>query len=128
VLSLKKAKGKGTKQDDMAEDERVEIVLADTSATAVPPAAAETKPVIRKSVTFAAANGDTVQGDLLPSRPAMFKQRDLVAEAFAGDDVVVDFEKEKRRQMEADAPKDVGRAHGAARASRSERQPTRASS
>jgi U3 small nucleolar RNA-associated protein 14 len=35
----------------------------------------------------------------------MFKQRDLVAEAFAGDDVVVDFAKEKARQMEMDAPK-----------------------
>ncbi|WVR04957.1 hypothetical protein IAU60_001969 [Kwoniella sp. DSM 27419] len=33
-----------------------------------------------------------------------FKQRDLVAQAFAGDNVVEDFAKEKQRQMDADAP------------------------
>jgi U3 small nucleolar RNA-associated protein 14 len=111
VQSLKKAKGKGTRQDDMAEDERVDIVLDDSSLSVkAPKAAGEEKAekkekMEKKSVTFAAPNGDKVQGDLMPSRPAMFKQRDLVAEAFAGDDVVVDFQKEKQRQMEMDAPK-----------------------
>lgn len=79
----------------MAEDERIDIILDN------PPAA----PVAPKSVTFAGPNGDKIQGDLMPSRPAMFKQRDLVAEAFAGDNVVIDFQKEKERQMEKDAPK-----------------------
>ncbi|WRT66861.1 uncharacterized protein IL334_003824 [Kwoniella shivajii] len=34
-----------------------------------------------------------------------FKQRDLVAEAFAGDNVVEEFTREKERQVEMDAPK-----------------------
>lgn len=36
-----------------------------------------------------------------------FKQRDLVARAFAGDNVVQEFEEAKRREIEADAPKEV---------------------
>lgn len=44
--------------------------------------------------------------DLLPANGVKaFKQRDLVAEAFAGDNVVEDFAAEKARQIEADAPK-----------------------
>ncbi len=40
------------------------------------------------------------------NRPKAFKQRDLVAEAFAGDNVVEDFAAEKKRAIEADAPKE----------------------
>lgn len=36
--------------------------------------------------------------------PQAFKQRDLVARAFAGDNVVADFEEMKRAEIEADAP------------------------
>ncbi|KAI0687976.1 Utp14 protein-domain-containing protein [Cytidiella melzeri] len=36
-----------------------------------------------------------------------FEQRELVARAFAGDNVVRDFADAKRREMEADAPKEV---------------------
>ncbi|KZV71015.1 Utp14-domain-containing protein [Peniophora sp. CONT] len=36
-----------------------------------------------------------------------FKQRDLVAMAFAGDNVVEEFEEAKRREIEADAPKEI---------------------
>ncbi|KAJ3542359.1 hypothetical protein NM688_g5978 [Phlebia brevispora] len=36
-----------------------------------------------------------------------FQQRDLVARAFAGDDVVQDFEEAKRREIQEDAPKEV---------------------
>ncbi|VDC05781.1 unnamed protein product [Peniophora sp. CBMAI 1063] len=36
-----------------------------------------------------------------------FKQRDLVAMAFAGDNVVQEFEEAKRREVEADAPKEI---------------------
>ncbi|SGY23457.1 BQ5605_C019g08940 [Microbotryum silenes-dioicae] len=35
------------------------------------------------------------------------QQRELVAKAFAGDDVVADFEEEKRREIERDAPKEI---------------------
>ncbi|KAI5481860.1 U3 small nucleolar RNA-associated protein 14 [Pseudohyphozyma bogoriensis] len=37
---------------------------------------------------------------------AAFKQRDLVAKAFAGDNVIADFEAEKRREIERDAPRE----------------------
>jgi hypothetical protein len=36
-----------------------------------------------------------------------FEQRDLVARAFAGDNVVQDFAEQKRREMQEDAPKEV---------------------
>ncbi|TIB32483.1 hypothetical protein E3P84_02529 [Wallemia ichthyophaga] len=36
-----------------------------------------------------------------------FKQRDLVAEAFAADDVVKDFEEEKKMEIEAEGPQQV---------------------
>ncbi|KAJ8086965.1 hypothetical protein PM082_005790 [Marasmius tenuissimus] len=39
--------------------------------------------------------------------PTAFEQRDLVARAFAGDDVVKDFEEAKRREMAMDTPKEV---------------------
>ncbi|QRW24502.1 U3 small nucleolar RNA-associated protein 14 [Rhizoctonia solani] len=39
--------------------------------------------------------------------PAAFKQRELVAMAFAGDNVVEDFAAEKQRVIEEDAPKEV---------------------
>lgn len=38
--------------------------------------------------------------------PQAFKQRDLVARAFAGDNVVADFEELKQAQIEADAPRE----------------------
>ncbi|GHJ89689.1 hypothetical protein NliqN6_6091 [Naganishia liquefaciens] len=38
--------------------------------------------------------------------PKAFKQRDLVAQAFAGDNVIEDFAAEKQRVMEADAPRE----------------------
>ncbi|KAF8890085.1 Utp14 protein-domain-containing protein [Infundibulicybe gibba] len=39
--------------------------------------------------------------------PKAFEQRDLVALAFAGDNVVQDFEEVKRREIAADAPREV---------------------
>ncbi|KAF9265920.1 Utp14-domain-containing protein [Marasmius fiardii PR-910] len=39
--------------------------------------------------------------------PAVFEQRELVARAFAGDNVVKDFEDAKRREIAMDAPKEV---------------------
>ncbi|GAA5920508.1 hypothetical protein JCM1841_003452 [Sporobolomyces salmonicolor] len=38
--------------------------------------------------------------------PAAFKQRELVKEAFANDDVVAEFEEEKRKEIERDAPRE----------------------
>lgn len=38
--------------------------------------------------------------------PQAFQQRDLVARAFAGDNVITDFEEMKRAEIEADAPHD----------------------
>ncbi|GAA6047448.1 hypothetical protein JCM3770_001310 [Rhodotorula araucariae] len=38
--------------------------------------------------------------------PAAFRQRELVKEAFANDDVVADFAEEKRREIERDAPRE----------------------
>ncbi|BGP48517.1 hypothetical protein JCM10450v2_004393 [Rhodotorula kratochvilovae] len=38
--------------------------------------------------------------------PAAFRQRELVKEAFANDDVVAEFEEEKRREIERDAPRE----------------------
>ncbi|SCV71886.1 BQ2448_4580 [Microbotryum intermedium] len=38
---------------------------------------------------------------------AAIQQRELVAKAFAGDDVVAEFEEEKRREIERDAPKEI---------------------
>ena len=38
--------------------------------------------------------------------PSAFKQRDLVAQAFAGDNVVTDFEEMKRAEIAADAPRE----------------------
>ncbi len=42
-----------------------------------------------------------------PSRGKAFEQRDLVAMAFARDNVVEEFNTMKQRQVEADAPKQV---------------------
>ena len=44
--------------------------------------------------------------DLASIQPA-FEQRELVARAFAGDNVVQDFAELKRREMKEDAPKEV---------------------
>ena len=38
--------------------------------------------------------------------PQAFKQRDLVARAFAGDNVIADFEAMKQQEIEADAPRE----------------------
>ncbi|KAG9124690.1 hypothetical protein FRC07_010612 [Ceratobasidium sp. 392] len=45
--------------------------------------------------------------DVDERQPAAFKQRELVAMAFAGDNVVEDFAVEKQRVIEEDAPKEV---------------------
>ena len=48
---------------------------------------------------------DDEEESLLPRQRVGFKQRDLVAEAFAGDNVVQEFAEEKKRIIDEDAPK-----------------------
>lgn len=105
TVSLKKARKRaGEAADEAAEDERVDIVLDEPARLA----AASTAPTISTQGNKRRKDpgNEEAEDELLPSRPAMFKQRDLVAEAFAGDDVVADFAKDKARQIAADAPKE----------------------
>ncbi|BEI85270.1 hypothetical protein CcaverHIS002_0506710 [Cutaneotrichosporon cavernicola] len=61
-----------------------------------------------KKAAKAEAANDSSDDELLPaSGVKAFKQRELVAEAFAGDDVVADFEAEKQAVIDADAPQEV---------------------
>lgn len=54
---------------------------------------------------------DSESDDAPPTTPqgrrVAFEQRELVARAFAGDDLVEDFASEKRKEMEVDAPKEI---------------------
>ncbi|SCZ88728.1 BZ3500_MvSof-1268-A1-R1_Chr2-1g04597 [Microbotryum saponariae] len=55
-------------------------------------------------------NSSDEEGDVDAQRgkgKTAIQQRELVAKAFAGDDVVADFEEEKRREIERDAPKEI---------------------
>ncbi|GMK55726.1 hypothetical protein CspeluHIS016_0207820 [Cutaneotrichosporon spelunceum] len=62
----------------------------------------------KKAAKAAAKEEDSSDDELLPaSGVKAFKQRALVAEAFAGDDVVADFEAEKQAAIDADAPQEV---------------------
>ncbi|BEJ16170.1 hypothetical protein CspHIS471_0507750 [Cutaneotrichosporon sp. HIS471] len=61
-----------------------------------------------KKAAKAEEANDSSDDELLPaSGVKAFKQRELVAEAFAGDDVVADFEAEKQAVIDADAPQEV---------------------
>ncbi|WVQ71476.1 hypothetical protein IAR50_001014 [Cryptococcus sp. DSM 104548] len=97
VKALKKA---GKRREDEEDDERVDI---DVDA---PLAKSEKKKGKGKASTAVIEEEEDEEiADLLPSGVKAFQQRDLVAEAFAGDNVVEDFAAEKARQVEADAPK-----------------------
>lgn len=112
VKSIKKA---SKRREDEEEDEKVDIDVE--APIASKPMEIPSKMGKAKSKASAAAvTAQTAQTeeqeedeeitDLLPaSGVKAFKQRDLVAEAFAGDNVVEDFAAEKARQIEADAPK-----------------------
>lgn len=111
VRAIKKA---GKDKAAAADDEVVEISL-DVSAKKAPTKAngAPVKSILKKKTATPAAKAaahdsdsdGNVDEDLLPvSGVKAFTQRELVAEAFAGDNVVEDFDAEKRRAIEADAP------------------------
>ncbi|OXC64383.1 hypothetical protein AYX13_06199 [Cryptococcus neoformans] len=110
VKSIKKA---SKRREDEEEDERVDIDVEAPIATKSVNIANEKSKAKSKTpvAAVAAAQADEQEddeeiADLLPaSGVKAFKQRDLVAEAFAGDNVVEDFASEKARQIEADAPK-----------------------
>ncbi|TXT09160.1 hypothetical protein VHUM_02634 [Vanrija humicola] len=91
VRGIKKA-AKGAEADD---DDRVDIDVAPKAAKAKKAAAAK-----------AESDSEDEADELLPiSGVKAFAQRSLVAEAFAGDDVVADFAAAKAAQVAADAPK-----------------------
>lgn len=129
-----KAVGKLKKAAQVKDDDEVEISLAAPSATkpskkseATTKAAKE--PQAPKSILKVKSDISTEQAkaatsnkrraaesdsdsdsdaDLLPiTGPKAFTQRELVAEAFAGDHVVEDFAREKAALIEADAPQTV---------------------
>ncbi|KAJ1301434.1 hypothetical protein OPQ81_008692 [Rhizoctonia solani] len=60
-----------------------------------------------KEVDAAYVPSDDEASDTDEKAPAAFKQRELVAMAFAGDNVVEDFAAEKQRVIEEDAPKEI---------------------
>ena len=51
--------------------------------------------------------GDRAYTEVDVSKGRALQQKDLIAEAFAGDDVAADFAEEKRAIMEAEAPKEI---------------------
>ncbi|BGP16523.1 hypothetical protein JCM10213_001138 [Rhodosporidiobolus nylandii] len=115
------------------EDARVEIDLsADAALAAASPAKGKGKAKGKKREEPAQIGGallaqpaegmsagrdndeDDSEGDLDDEEidaqrgrgPAAFRQRELVKEAFANDDVVAEFEEEKRKEIERDAPRE----------------------
>ncbi len=96
-MALKKAKtNKSTEGRDKASDDaRVDIDLATDS-------------LISKKAPAIGEEDDESSDDELTHATGVkaFKQRDLVAEAFAGDNVIEDFAAEKQRAVLADAPKE----------------------
>jgi len=65
------------------------------------------RPTSREEVDSSDEEGDEAEHAAQRGKgPAAFKQRELVAKAFAGDNVVADFEAEKRREVERDAPRE----------------------
>ncbi|OCF31506.1 U3 small nucleolar RNA-associated protein 14 [Kwoniella heveanensis BCC8398] len=107
--ALKKA-AKGREAE--LEDEKVEIAVDGPSLLPSGPSGQGQKKDNKKGkkVTLAVeaeyGSDEEDEDELMPVNGIKaFKQRDLVAEAFAGDNVVEDFAREKDRQIEADAPK-----------------------
>ncbi|KAG9097803.1 hypothetical protein FRC06_007178 [Ceratobasidium sp. 370] len=114
TTKMQKVQGKNEAERARAQDDAVvEIDLA--QAMVVPESrngrtqAKEAKGEKVESVQVDAAYQDSEDegSDVDERGPAAFKQRELVAMAFAGDNVVEDFSVEKQRVIEEDAPKEV---------------------
>ncbi|TFY71054.1 hypothetical protein EVG20_g1958 [Dentipellis fragilis] len=123
---LKKRQKDGQEQREKArEDAELEISLDNVltvNGAASSSAGSSSKPVanagaesgddsdanseVENQEKLAAAKGKGKQNGKANAVQA-FQQRDLVAEAFAGDNVIQDFQSAKRREIESDAPKEV---------------------
>lgn len=79
---------------------------------APPPSSAQANRATANGKLSSDSDDSDNDSDVLPEAvrqnqgPTAFKQRDLVARAFAGDNVVTDFIEMKKAEIEADAPKD----------------------
>ncbi|KAM0752317.1 small-subunit processome [Meredithblackwellia eburnea MCA 4105] len=109
----KQADARTAADDDAQVEIDPTVVLAVTKAPAAPQLSRkslEAKAESSKSSVAAPTEGDEASSDededFEGRGPTAFKQRDLVAKAFAGDDVVAEFEAEKRREIERDAPRE----------------------
>ena len=69
------------------------------------PKSSATSATARVDAAFQADENDDDEEN--PSRGKAFEQRDLVAMAFAGDNVVEEFNTMKQHQVEADAPQQI---------------------
>ncbi|WWC61424.1 uncharacterized protein I303_104008 [Kwoniella dejecticola CBS 10117] len=103
--ALKKAvKGKEAELDD----EKVEISLETKPSADKHKNKKDKSQYSKAQVNGGSDDEEDSDAELLPIAGKgikAFQQRDLVAQAFAGDNVVEEFEREKERQVEADAPK-----------------------
>ncbi|KAE8209518.1 hypothetical protein CF327_g6501 [Tilletia walkeri] len=88
---------------ELAEDARVDLLDEDLLDSGDVSKATTTSATATTSRGKAKATDDSGPSS---SRGIAFTQRDLVAEAFAGDDVTAQFAEEKRALMEADAPQE----------------------
>ncbi|CAE6435881.1 unnamed protein product [Rhizoctonia solani] len=116
VTKMQKVQAKSEEERARArEDATVEIdmtqalILPDNDKTESD-AGSGKKAVKTKTVDAAYVPSDDEASDTDEKAPAAFKQRELVAMAFAGDNVVEDFAAEKQRVIEEDAPKDIDTA------------------
>ncbi|KAG8685948.1 hypothetical protein FRC08_012830, partial [Ceratobasidium sp. 394] len=114
TTKMQKVQGKSEAERVRArEDAEVEIDMA--QAMVLPESgngerqAKEAKGEKSKDMKVDAAYQDSEDegSDVDERGPTAFKQRELVAMAFAGDNVVEDFSVEKQRVIEEDAPKEV---------------------
>ncbi|RUP47697.1 Utp14 protein-domain-containing protein [Jimgerdemannia flammicorona] len=121
VSKLKKQKWLAGERDE----EDIEIDLGNALTLAEATRAAKTKKKAKQNSSDAAVadtedrddgqDEDSDLDDVADKQPKMvhaknalaFSQRELVARAFANDNVVEEFEEEKRQAMEEDAPKEV---------------------
>ncbi|CAE6478670.1 unnamed protein product [Rhizoctonia solani] len=95
------------REDATVEIDMSEILVIPDQDKADSAAGSSQNTVKVKAVDAAFVPSDDEASDTDEKAPAAFKQRELVAMAFAGDNVVEDFAAEKRRVIEEDAPKEV---------------------
>ncbi|CAE6366140.1 unnamed protein product [Rhizoctonia solani] len=110
VTKMQKVQAKSEEERARArEDATVEIDMDQVLIVAEDETKSDTGPIRKtaKMVDSAYAPSDDELSDTDEKAPAAFKQRELVAMAFAGDNVVEDFAAEKQRVIEQDAPKEV---------------------